>query len=62
MSINSYLGNILGMNPVEHRDTCYDVKNKEVKAQTTGGVVYLPASWIGKKVRVLLLEPLEEER
>jgi len=49
------------MEPVNITAKCYDMKNKEVKAQTTGGVVYLPASWIGKKVRVLLLEPLEEE-
>ena len=39
---------------------CYQVKDKEVKAQTSGGVVYLPQSWTGKKVRVLLLEPINE--
>ena len=40
---------------------CEKVLDKEVKAQTHAGVIYVPRSWIGKKTKVLLLEPLEEE-
>ena len=40
---------------------CYQVIDKEIKAQTNAGVIYVPKNWIGKKVRVLLLEPLESE-
>lgn len=40
---------------------CYQVKDKEVRAQTKGGVIYLPESWVGKRVRVLLLDPIERE-
>jgi len=48
------------MKPMDVTTSCYAVKDKEVKAQTLGGVVYLPKIWIGKKVRVLALEPLED--
>ena len=41
---------------------CYGVEDKIPKAQRSASAVYLPLSWSGKKVRVLLLEPLEEER
>lgn len=39
---------------------CYGTEDKVPKSQKSASVVYLPISWSGKKVRVLLLEPLEE--
>lgn len=36
------------------------VDDKEVKDGVTSGRVFVPKSWIGKKVTVLLLEPPEE--
>lgn len=33
-----------------------------VKPSGNSGRVYLPKSWVGKKVKILLLEPLEEDR
>lgn len=45
---------------MEIKTECVQSIDKEVKAQTNAGVVYLPKAWIGKKVRVLLLEELEE--
>ncbi len=39
---------------------CYQVIDKDVKSQTSAGVIYVPKSWVGKNVRVLLLEPLED--
>ena len=41
---------------------CYQTIEKDVKNQGNSGAVYVPKSWSGKKVLVLLLEPLEEER
>jgi putative transposon-encoded protein len=38
---------------------CYQTIDKEVKAQTSAGVIYVPKAWVGKKVRVLLLDPVE---
>lgn len=40
---------------------CYQSIDKEVKVHKTSGAVYLPKEWIGKRVRVLLLDPLDEE-
>lgn len=41
--------------------TCHQVVDKVVKKQGTSGAIYVPMSWEGKKVRVLLLESLDEE-
>ncbi len=38
----------------------YQVIEKEVKDARNSGRVYLPKSWIGKKVKVVLLEPVEK--
>ena len=40
---------------------CYQMLDKEAKVQSNSGAVYVPKSWIGKKVRVLLLEPIQDE-
>jgi putative transposon-encoded protein len=39
----------------------YEVLERVVKARGTSGGVYLPVSWTGKRVKVLLLDPIEEE-
>lgn len=38
----------------------YDLETKTVTSAGNSGAVYLPKSWIGKKVQVLLIEPLDE--
>jgi len=40
---------------------CYATEDKVPKAQRAASVLYLPLSWSGKKVRVLLLEPIQDE-
>lgn len=40
--------------------TCHQVFDKVVKKQGTSGAIYVPIAWEGKKVRVMLLESLEE--
>ena len=40
---------------------CYQTMDKKVSAQKTAGIIYVPLSWEGKRVRVLLLEPAKEE-
>lgn len=47
------------MNRMKVETDCYQTIDKEVKAQTSAGVIYVPKAWVGKKVRVLLLEPVE---
>jgi putative transposon-encoded protein len=36
----------------------YQVIEKEVKSSGNSGRVYVPKDWIGKRVKVLLLDPL----
>jgi putative transposon-encoded protein len=40
----------------------YQVIEKIVKASGTSGRVYVPPEWIGKRVKILLLEPLEQDK
>jgi putative transposon-encoded protein len=40
----------------------YEVIERVVKARGTSGGVYLPVSWTGKRVKVLLLDPVENEK
>jgi len=46
------------MNPMKVELEAYQVIEKEVKSSGNSGRVYVPKEWIGKKVKVLLLEPL----
>lgn len=39
----------------------YQVIEKVVKSSGNSGRVYAPKEWIGKRVKILLLEPLETE-
>jgi len=38
-----------------------DVITKEVKEQTSSGVIYVPKKWIGRNVKVILLEENQGE-
>ena len=38
----------------------YQVIEKVVKASGSSGRVYVPPEWIGKRVKILLMDPLEE--
>ena len=38
----------------------YQVIEKTVKASGSSGRVYVPTEWIGKRVKILLIDPLEE--
>ena len=39
--------------------TAFEVIEKTVKAQGSTGRVYLPVDWIGKRVKVILMEPID---
>lgn len=39
----------------------YQVIEKTVKASGNSGRVYVPKEWVGKKVKVFLLEPITKE-
>ncbi len=39
----------------------YDVVERTVKSRGKAGQVYLPKDWTGKRVRILLLDPLDIE-
>lgn len=46
---------------MEVKTDAFQVIDREVKAAGTSAHVYLPKSWEGKKVKILLIEPLEEK-
>jgi len=39
----------------------YQVVEKTAKSSGNSGRVYVPIDWVGKKVKVLLIEPLNEK-
>lgn len=39
-------------------EEAYEVIEKTVKPQGNSGRVYLPPSWIGKRVKIILIEPI----
>ncbi len=45
----------------EIRINAYGMADKKVTKHGNSAHIYLPAEWVGKKVKVLLLEPVEEE-
>jgi len=47
--------------PIECPLQCYDYIVKKAKNGGNSGRVFVPKSWIDKRVAILLLEPLEEE-
>ena len=49
------------MNPeMEVTIKAYQVLEKFVKPSGNSGRVYVPKEWIGKRVKVFLLEPVDE--
>jgi len=46
---------------MEVRVTAYQVIEKTVKTSGNSGRVYVPKEWVGKKVKVFLLEPINSE-
>jgi len=48
------------MKPIQVINECYDTKGTTVKNGGNSGRIFVPKAWTGKKVLVLLLEPLEE--
>jgi len=58
-----YSDNIIVMNQeMEIKINAYQIIEKVVKQSGNSGRVYVPIEWIGKKVKVVLIEPLNEER
>jgi len=40
----------------------FEVLERVVKARGTSGGVYLPVAWTGKRVKVLLLDPVDDNK
>lgn len=38
----------------------YDTREKVVKKSGSSAHVYLPIEWVGKRVKILLIDPLEK--
>lgn len=38
-----------------------EIKELIVKARHSGGYVYLPQKWVGKKVKILLFEDIDHD-
>lgn len=49
------------LDPMEIKTLAYDTREKTVERQGNSGRVYLPRAWIGKKVRIFLVEPVTLE-
>lgn len=47
--------------PSELKSRIYDMETKTVRKGGNAGAVYLPKEWIGKKVQVLLIEPVNQK-
>jgi putative transposon-encoded protein len=43
---------------MEIKITAYQIVEKTVKQSGNSGRVYVPIDWVGKKVKVVLIEPL----
>lgn len=48
------------MKAMEIRTEGYATLDKDVKSGSTSGRIFVPKEWMGKRVRVILVEPLEE--
>lgn len=46
--------------PITVTYDCYESIEKEVRNGGNSGRVFVPKSWAGRKVRILLMEPIEE--
>ena len=45
--------------PNEITTEFYDYEVKTVGKGSSSGVIYVPKKWIGKKAKILLIEPLD---
>ena len=45
--------------PMEITTKAYQVIDRPVKSMGNSGGIYLPKDWIGKQVKILLLDPLD---
>ena len=52
----------LGNGAMTIQTQTFEVLERVVKARGTSGGVYLSISWTGKRVKVLLLDPVENEK
>jgi putative transposon-encoded protein len=48
--------------PMEITTRAYEVIERPVKSMGNSGGIYLPKDWIGKMVKILLIEPLEQNK
>jgi len=48
------------MKEMEITTSAYEVIEKTVKSSGNSGRIYVPVDWVGKRVKVLLIEPLED--
>jgi putative transposon-encoded protein len=46
---------------MEIKISAYQIIEKTVKPSGNSGRVYVPIDWVGKKVKIVLLEPLSSE-
>jgi putative transposon-encoded protein len=44
---------------MEIKTSAYEVIEKTVKSSGNSGRVYVPVDWVGKRVKILLIEPLD---
>ena len=49
------------MERMEVTTSAFEVIEKKVKQSGSSGRVYVPKSWVGKRVKVLLLDTLDGE-
>ncbi len=49
------------MKPITVTYECYETVEKEARNGGHSARVFVPKAWAGKKVRILLMEPLEED-
>ncbi len=47
--------------PITVTYDCYETIEKEVRNGGHSGRVFVPKSWAGRRVRILLMEPTEED-
>ena len=46
---------------MEIKINAYQIIEKTVKSSGNSGRVYVPIDWVGKKVKIVLLEPLQSD-
>jgi len=49
------------MKETEIKTTGYEVIERKVKTAGNTGRIYLPVAWVGKSVKIILLEEIDNE-